>query len=92
MRSPQQQKHKNLPTVTVRTQNILVNVNNFLFIRQQKARSIWLYLGCLTGGPSYCDFNLPIGHTSYTDKMVMHTLVQGLEDATLAKERQNEHG
>ena len=72
---------REMKAVTIKKQNILVNVNNFLFMRQQKAKSIRLYLGRLKRAAHHCDFTPPAGKTSYTDKMLMHTLVQGLEDA-----------
>ena len=34
-----------------------------------KAKSVQVYLGAAR----HCDFTLPAGKTSYTDKMVMHT-------------------
>ena len=72
--------------VTLTTQNVLVNINNFLCMRQRKAGSVLMYLGCLKGAARHCHFNLPMRQTSYTNKMVMHTLVQGLEDAAIAKD------
>ena len=60
------------------TQKVLFNVNNFLCIRQRKAVSIRLCLRRLKGAPRHWDLNIPIGQTSYTDNMVMHILVQGL--------------
>ena len=60
-----------------------------------QTESVRLYLGCLKGAARHCDFTLPMGQTSFTDKMVMHTLVQGLEDAAIAKdvmEKYMEHG
>ena len=75
-----------MKAVTVTTQNLMVNVNNFLCMRHRKAENVHLYLDRLKGKARHCDFNLPTGHTSYTDKMIMHTLVQGLEDAAIAKD------
>ena len=49
---------------TVVTQNILVNVNNFLCIRQLKSKNVQLYLGRLKGSARQYDFNLPMGQTS----------------------------
>ena len=40
----------------------------------------------LKGTAGHSDFTLPMGRTSYTDKRVMHTLVQRLEDAVIAKD------
>ena len=54
-------------------------------MQQRKAESNRLYLGRLKGAARHCDFKLPPGETSYTDKMVMQTLVQGLEDAAITK-------
>ena len=70
-----------MKVVTVTTQNVLININSFLCMRQQKAESVRLYLGCLKGVAQHCNFTLPAGKTSYMEKMVMHTLVHGLEDA-----------
>ena len=47
----------------------------------------WLYLSCLKDAAHYCDFALPIGGTSYTDKIVM----QGLEDAAKTKDVMEEY-
>ena len=55
-------------------------------MRQQKTESVRLYLGRLKGATQQCDFTLLVGGTSYTDKMVTHTLLQGLEDATITKD------
>ena len=44
--------------VTVTTQNILVNMNNFLCMSQQKVESVRLYLGRLKGAARHCDFTL----------------------------------
>ena len=60
-------------------------------MRRQKAKSVWPYLGRLKGAARHCDFNLPMGQTSYTDKMVMHTLVQGLEYPAIAKDVMEEY-
>ena len=68
-----------MKAVMVTTENILVNINNFLYIRQR------LYLGRLKGAASHYNFHLPMGQTSYTT-MIVHTLVQGLEDAAIAKD------
>ena len=73
-----------MKAVTVTTQKGCVN--NFLYMRQQKPESVWLYLGRLKGAAQHCDFTLPAGETSYTDKMVLHTLVQGLEDDVITKD------
>ena len=42
--------------------------------------------GCTQGAARHCNFTLPMGQTSDTDKLVLHTLVQGLEDAAIAKD------
>ena len=73
-----------MKAVTVKTQNVLVN--NFLKMRQHTSESVWLYLGCLKGTVRHCNFNLPMGQTSYKDKKILQTLVQGLKDAVLAKD------
>ena len=39
----------------------------------------------------HCNFTLPIGQTFYTDKMVMHSLMQGLKNATIAIDVQEEN-
>ena len=71
--------------------NALVNVNNFLCMRQRGVKSVRLYLGCLKGVARPCNFNLPVGQTSYADKMILHTLVQRLEDPTIAKDVMEEY-
>ena len=78
-----------MKAVTVITQNVLVNVKNFVCRRQRKAESVQLLLGCLKGAVRQGDFNLPMSHTSYTDKMVKDTLVKGLEAAAIAKDITN---
>jgi hypothetical protein len=47
-----------MKVVTVTTQNVLVNMNNFLCMRQQKVESVRLYLGRLKGAARHCDFTL----------------------------------
>ena len=80
-----------MKAVMVKTPNVLDNVNNFLSMRQQGVKSIRLYLGRLTGMARHCNFNLPAGQTSYTDKIIPHILVQGLEDAAIAKDVMEEY-
>ena len=75
-----------MKAVTVTTQNVLFKVKNFLCMRQQKAESVRLYLGRLKGEARHCDFTLSMGQTSYTGKTVMETLVQGQENAAIAKD------
>ena len=43
-------------------------------------------MGHLKGAAQHCDFILLLEDTSYTKKMVMHSLVQGLEDAAITKD------
>ena len=62
-----------MKAIVATTLNALVNVNNFLCMRQQKAVA------------RHYNFNSPMGQTSYTDKMVIHTPVQGLEVAAIGK-------
>ena len=68
-----------IKVVTVTTQNVPFNVNNFLCMRQ-------LYLGHLRCAARHSNFNHLIGETSYRYKVVIHTLVQRLEDPTIAKD------
>ena len=75
-----------MKAVTVTKQNVLVNANNFLCMQQQKAEIVRLYLGRLKGTAKHCNFTLPMGKTSCMDKMVMNTVVQGLEDTAIAKD------
>ena len=68
-----------MKAVIVKTQNVLVNFNNFLSMRQPGAESVRLHLGHLKGVARHCDFNLSAyqpsaGQTSYMDKMILHTL------------------
>ena len=46
---------------------------------------------CLKGAAIHYNFTLPMGQTPCTDKTVMHTLVQGLEDAAIAKDVMEEY-
>ena len=48
-----------MKAVTVMTQNVVVNVNNFLCMRQQKAKSVRLYLSHLKRTARHSNFNLP---------------------------------
>ena len=80
----------NMRAVMVTTQNILIN--NFLCMRHRKAESVWLYLDHLKGAARHWDFNLPTGHTSFTNKMFLHILVQGLEYAATAQDVMEEYG
>ena len=75
-----------IKVVTVTTQNVPVNVNNFLCMRQKKAKSVQLYLGHLMCAARHSNFNLLMGQPSYRYKVVIHTLVQRLEDPTIAKD------
>ena len=74
-----------MKAVTITTQNVLVNTNNFLCMRQRIAEIVRLYLGRLMGAARHCNFTIPMGLTCYTDKMVMHTLVQGREDTVITE-------
>ena len=56
-----------------------------------KSQSVRLYMGPLKGAARHCDFNVQMSQTSYMDKIVMHTLVQGLEDAYIAKDVMEEY-
>ena len=38
-----------------------------------------------------CDFTILMGKTIYTEKTVMHTLVQGLEDTSIARDIMKEY-
>ena len=38
-----------------------------------------------------CDFTILMGKTFYTENTVMHTLVQGLEDTSIAKDIMEEY-
>ena len=75
-----------------RHQMTTILINNFLCMRHRKAESVWLYLDHLKGAAKHWDFNLPTGHTSFTNKMFLHTLVQGLEYAATAKDDMEEYG
>ena len=75
-----------MKAVMVTTQNISVNVNNYLCMGRRKAKSLHKYLGRLKGKTRHCDFILAPGQTSYTDKMIIHTLLQGLEHAAITKD------
>ena len=68
-----------MKAVMVKTQNVLVNINNFLGLRQRGSKIVWLYLGCLKGASKHCDFNLQAGQTCYLEQMILDTLVQGRE-------------
>ena len=66
-----------MKAVTVKTQRALLNINNFLGMRQQIFERVWLYFDCLKGAAQHCNFTLFMGEASYIYKMVMHTLVHG---------------
>ena len=70
-----------MKAVTVKTQNM----------RQKRAESIRLYVGRLKGAARHCYFNQTADNTFYTDKMILYTLVQGLEDAAIAKDVMEEY-
>ena len=53
-----------MKAVTATTQNVLVSVNNFHCMRQQKAESVELYLGSLKVEAQHCYFTIPPGKTS----------------------------
>ena len=58
---------------------------------QPGGKSLRSYMGRLKGAAKHCHFNLPAGQTCYMDKMILHTLVQGLEDASVAKDVMEEY-
>ena len=51
----------NMKAVIVTMQNVLVNANNFLCMRQWKTKSVRRYSGFLKGAARHCDFNQPMG-------------------------------
>ena len=90
-RSKEQEMLAKIKVVTVTTQNVLVNVNIFLCMRQRKVKIIQLYLGRLKGAARHCDFTLPMGQTSNMHMMVLHSLVLELQDAAIAKDVMEEY-
>ena len=64
----------------VRKRNALLNKVHFLNMAQNDGEPAKHYVARLKGQAATCDFKLPTGVTDYTEQMVQHQLVRGLND------------
>ena len=64
----------------VRKRNVLLNKVTFLDMRQGNHEPVKLFAARLKGQAAVCDFTLPSGSSDYTDQMVQHQLIRGLND------------
>ena len=67
----------------VRKRNVLLNKVTFLDMRQENLEPVKLFAARLKGQAAVCDFKLPSGVTDYTDQMVQHQLIRGLNDQSI---------
>ena len=78
---------RRLKRLSIKAQNKLVNIVEFLSLTQDTDEPVAMFLSRLKGQASVCDFtvkcseNAAVVH-SYADNMVAHQLVRGLEDIT----------
>jgi hypothetical protein len=78
--------------LAVRRQNPLVNVSQFLDLAQDTEETAGSYMARLKGQASICSFALKcpapncIQSVSYSDQMVAHQLVRGLEDPVIQEQ------
>ena len=78
--------------LAVRAQNTLVNVVKFLDLAQDQDESASAYTARLKGQASVCDFTIRCKSatcsqiTSYSDQMVCHQLVRGLNDPNIQEQ------
>ena len=75
--------------LSIKATNKLVNVVQFLSLAQNTDEPVTQYISRLKGQSSVCDFKIKCSragcdtNVSYSDKMVSHQLVRGLEDASI---------
>jgi hypothetical protein len=75
-----------LKDLSVRKQNILVNVVQFLRMGQDGNESAGAFMARLKGQPRVCNFSLPPGVSNYSEKMVTHQLIWGLADPVIQEQ------
>ena len=76
-----------LRRLSIKAQNKLVNIVEFLSLTQDVDEPVAMFLSRLKGQASVCDFTIKCSENeaivhSYADNMVSHQLVRGLEDIT----------
>ena len=75
--------------LSIKATNKLVNVVQFLSLAQDTDEPVTQFVSRLKGQSSVCDFEIKCSragcdtNVSYSDKMVSHQLVRGLEDASI---------
>ena len=75
--------------LSIKAQNNLVNVVEFLSMAQRTEEPVTQFLSRLKGQSSVCDFEVTCSrdgcdtNVCYSDKMVSHQLVMGLEDTAI---------
>ena len=77
---------KSMKELSVRKQNILVNVVQFLRMGQDSSETAGSFTARLKGQARVCNFTLPEGVTDYSDKMVTHQLIRGLVDPVIQEQ------
>ena len=77
---------KSMKELSVRKQNILVNVVQFLRMGQDGSESAGSFTARLKGQARVCNFTLPEGVCDYSDKMVTHQLIRGLVDPVIQEQ------
>ena len=72
--------------LSVRKQNTLVNVVQFLRMGQDSSETAGSFTDRLKGQARVCNFILPEGVSDYFDKMVTHQLIRGLVDPVIQEQ------
>ena len=70
----------NMKKLGVRKRNILLNKVAFLDMSQATDEPVKMFAARLRGQASTCDFTLTSGTTDYTEHMVQHQLIKGLNN------------
>ena len=66
--------------MSVKKQNVLINVVEFLSMGQADGEPVKHYAARLKGAAATCNFTLPLGQQDYTENMVKHQLVRGINN------------
>ena len=72
--------------MAVKKQNILLNIVSFLNMGQAEDEAAKHYAARLKGQASLCNFVLPEGQRDYSEEMVKHQLVRGLQDPLIQEQ------
>ena len=85
-KATEEELFKSMKELSVRKQNILVNVVQFLRMGQDGSESAGSFTARLKGQARVCNFTLPQGVSDYSDKMVTHQLIRGLVDPVIQEQ------